>query len=159
MNPKGNQPWIFIGRTETEAAAPILWPPNAKSQFIGKDPDAGKDWGQEEKGVAKERWLEGIQWKAWVWADSGRWWRTGELGVLQFSGLLQFTAVERDLVTEQQEYKGSPLSCSLGMQEVRTSPSPSSIPWHFTSLKFQAQRHAEWKTCDPDNWHLNFFTC
>ena len=47
INPKGNQPWIFIGWTDAEA--PILWPPDAKSQLIGKDPDAGKDWGQEEK--------------------------------------------------------------------------------------------------------------
>ena len=43
VNPKGNQPCIFIGRTDTEAEAPILWPPDAKSQLIGKDPDAGKD--------------------------------------------------------------------------------------------------------------------
>ena len=48
VNPKGNQPWIFIGRTDAEAEAPILWLPDAKSQFIGKDPDAGKDWRQEE---------------------------------------------------------------------------------------------------------------
>ena len=48
-NPKWNQPWIFIGRTDTEAAAPILWPPDAKSWLIAKDSDAGKDWGQEEK--------------------------------------------------------------------------------------------------------------
>ena len=51
VNPKGNQPCIFIGRTDTEAEAPILWPPDAKSQLIGKDPDAGKDRGQEEKGT------------------------------------------------------------------------------------------------------------
>ena len=49
VNPKGNQPWIFIGRTDVEAEAPILWLPDAKSQLIGKDPDAGKDWRQEEK--------------------------------------------------------------------------------------------------------------
>ena len=48
VNPKGNQSWIFIGRTDAEAEAPILWPPNAKSRFIRKDPDAGKDWSQEE---------------------------------------------------------------------------------------------------------------
>ena len=54
INPKGNQPWIFIGRTDAEAEAPILWPPDAKSSFTGKDPDAGKDWGQEEKGVAED---------------------------------------------------------------------------------------------------------
>ena len=51
VNPKGNQPWIFTGRTDAEAEALILWPPHAKSQLIGKDPDARKDWGQEEKGV------------------------------------------------------------------------------------------------------------
>ena len=53
VNPKGNQSWLFIGRTDTEAEAPILWPPDAISRFIGKDPDAGKDWGQEEKGVTE----------------------------------------------------------------------------------------------------------
>ena len=49
VNPKGNQLWIFTGRTDTEAAAPILWPPDAKSRLIGKDLDAGKDWRQKEK--------------------------------------------------------------------------------------------------------------
>ena len=53
VNPKGNQPWIFIGRTDAEAEAPLLWPPNGKSNLIGKDPDTGKDWGQEEKGVVE----------------------------------------------------------------------------------------------------------
>ena len=60
VNPKGNQPWIFIGRTDVEAEAPILWPPDAKSWLNGKDPDAGKDWGQEEKGRQRMRWLDGI---------------------------------------------------------------------------------------------------
>ena len=49
---QGDQPWIFIGRTNAEA--PIIWPPDAKSWLIGKDPDAGKDWGQKEKGVAED---------------------------------------------------------------------------------------------------------
>ena len=48
VNPKGNQPWIFIGRTDAEAEAPVLWPPDTKSQLIGKDPDAGKDWKQKK---------------------------------------------------------------------------------------------------------------
>ena len=55
VHPKGNQCWIFIGRTDAEAEAPILWPPDAKSWLIWKDPDAGKDWGQEEKGIAEEK--------------------------------------------------------------------------------------------------------
>ena len=54
VNPKGNQPWIFIGRTDVEAEAPILWPPDAKSQLTRKDPDAGEDWGTEEKKVAED---------------------------------------------------------------------------------------------------------
>ena len=58
VNPKGN--WIFTGRTDAEADAPILWPPDAKSQLTGKDPDAGKDWGQEETGRQRTRWLDGI---------------------------------------------------------------------------------------------------
>ena len=51
VNPKGNQSWIFIRGTDAEAETPILWPPDVKSQLIGKDPDAGKDWKQKEKGV------------------------------------------------------------------------------------------------------------
>ena len=59
VNPKGNQPWIFIGRTDAEAEAPILWPPDGTSWLIGKDSDAGKDWGQE-KGTQRMRWLDNI---------------------------------------------------------------------------------------------------
>ena len=54
VNPKGNQHWIFIGRTDAEAEAPVLGPPDAKSWLIGKDPDAGKDWGQQEKGTTED---------------------------------------------------------------------------------------------------------
>ena len=54
VNPKGNQAWIFIGRTDAEADVLRLWPPDAKSQLIGKDPDAGKDWRQEEKGMTED---------------------------------------------------------------------------------------------------------
>jgi len=54
VNPKGNQSWIFIGRTDAEAKAPILWPPDAKSWLTGKDPDTGKDWGQEKETTKDE---------------------------------------------------------------------------------------------------------
>ena len=57
VNPKGNQSWVFTGRTDAEAETPILWPADMKNWLIGKDPDAGKDWRQEEKGT---RWLDGI---------------------------------------------------------------------------------------------------
>ena len=64
VNHKGNQSWIFIGRTDAEA--PILWPPDAKSQLIGKDPDVGKDWGQEEKGMTED---EMVGWHHWLDGD------------------------------------------------------------------------------------------
>ena len=67
VHPKGNQSWIFIGRTDVEAETSILWPPHAKSWLTGKDPDAGKDWGQEEKGTTEDEmagwhhWLNGCE--------------------------------------------------------------------------------------------------
>ena len=88
IKPKGNQSWIFIGRTDAEAETPILWPPDAKSELTGKDLDAQKDWRQEEKGNNRgwDGWMASlIQW-SWVWANSGRWWRTGKSGVLQSMG-------------------------------------------------------------------------
>ena len=60
VNPKENQSWIFIGRTDSEAENPILWPPDAKSWLIWKDPDAGRDWRQEEKGETEDEMLDGI---------------------------------------------------------------------------------------------------
>ena len=54
VHPKGDQSWVFIGRTYAEAETPILWPPHAKSWLIGKDHDAGRDWGQEEKGMIED---------------------------------------------------------------------------------------------------------
>ena len=61
VNPKGNQHWIFARKTDAEAKAPILWPPDVKSWLIGKDPDAGKDWRWDEKGrQVRMRWLDGI---------------------------------------------------------------------------------------------------
>ena len=56
--PKGDQSWVFIGRTDVEAEAPILWPPDVKSWLIWKDPDAGKDWGQEKKGTTEDEMVE-----------------------------------------------------------------------------------------------------
>ena len=63
VNPKGNQSWIFIGRTDAEAEAPILWPPDKKNGLTGKDSDAGKDWRQEEKGLTED---EMVGWHHWL---------------------------------------------------------------------------------------------
>ena len=88
-NPKGNQPWIFIGRTDAEAEAPILGPPSMKNWLIGKDSDAEYDWRQEEKEGGRRGWdgwmASSTQW-TWVWANSGRQGRTRKPGVLQSMG-------------------------------------------------------------------------
>ena len=60
VHSKADQSWVFIGRTDVEAETPLLWPPDAKSWLIGKDPDAGKDWGRRRRGRQRMRWLDGI---------------------------------------------------------------------------------------------------
>ena len=60
VHTKGDQSWVFVGRTDIEAKTPIFWPPDAKNWLIWKHPDAGKDWGEEEKGRQRMRWLDGI---------------------------------------------------------------------------------------------------
>ena len=79
VNPKGNQTWIIIGRTDTEAEVPILWPPDAKNWLLGKDPDAGNDWRQKEKGTTEDKvagWhhqLDGHEFEqAWGMLQSGK---------------------------------------------------------------------------------------
>ena len=88
VHPKGDQAWVFIGRTDVEAETPILWPPDAKSWLIWKNPDAGKDWGQEEKATTDDEmfgWYHRLN--TWLWVDSGSWWWTGRPGVLWFMRL------------------------------------------------------------------------
>ena len=104
VHPKGDQSWVFIGRTDAEAETLILWPPHAKSWLIGKDSDAGRDWGQEEKGMTEDEmagwhhWLDGsLTWWTWVWVNSRSWWWTGRPGVLRFMGSQR---VGRDWATE-----------------------------------------------------------
>ena len=63
VHPKGDQSWVFIGRTDIEAETPILWPPDVKNRLIGKDPDAGKDWQQEEKAATED---EMVGWNHWL---------------------------------------------------------------------------------------------
>ena len=88
VHPKGNQSWMFTGRTDVEAETPILWPPDAKSWLIWKDTDAGKDWRREEKGMTGwDGWMVSpTQW-TWLWVNSRSWWWKGRPGVLQSKGL------------------------------------------------------------------------
>ena len=87
VNPKGNQSWILIGRTDVEA--PILWPPDAKGWLIGKDPDGWERLraGGEGDDRGWDGWMASLTQWTWVWASSGRWWRTGKPGMLQSMGL------------------------------------------------------------------------
>ena len=87
INPKGNQSWIFIGRTDAEAEALILRPPDARNWLPGKDPDAGKDWRQEQREPQRVRWLDGItNLMAMSLSKLGSWWCTGKPGMLQSMG-------------------------------------------------------------------------
>ena len=80
VHPKGDQSWVFVGRTDAEAETPILWPPHAKSWLIGKDPDAGRHWaGGEGDNRGWDGWMASpTQW-TWVWVNSQSWWWTGRL--------------------------------------------------------------------------------
>ena len=97
----GNQPWIIIGRTDAEAEIPILWPPDTKSQLIGKDPDAGKDWGQQEKGTTED---EMVGWRNNPMDLSLS--KLQEMVMDMEAGVLQSTGSKRvrhNWVTEQQQ--------------------------------------------------------
>ena len=98
LHPKGNQSWIFIERIDAKAEISILWPPDMKTWLIWKDPDAGKIWGQEEKGWQRMRWLDASPTQQiWVWVNSRSCWWKGRPGLLQFKGLQR---VGHDWVTE-----------------------------------------------------------
>ena len=89
---------MFFGRNDAKAETPILWPAHVKSWLIGKDSDAGRVWGQEEKGTTGwDGWMASPTRWMWVWVNSGSWWWTGRPGVLQFMGSQR---VRHDWATE-----------------------------------------------------------
>ena len=123
-----NHSWIFIGRTDA-----ILWPPDAKSRLIRKDPDAGRDWGQEEKGMTEdEMWMALLTQWTWVWASSGRWWRTGKPGLLQSIGSQR---VRHSWATEQQQH----------------------LPEHHEFGDFPAPPRLSAQPVSPLSFHLHLF--
>ena len=99
VHPKGDQPSVFFGRNDAKAETPVLWPPHARIWLIGKDPDAGRDWGQEEKGMTDKMagWMALPTQCTWVWVNSRSWWWTERPGMLWFMGLQR---VRRDWATE-----------------------------------------------------------
>ena len=101
VHPKGDQSWVFIGRTDVKAETPIVWPPHAKSWLIEKDPDAGKDWGWGEKGTTDYEMV------AWHHRHNGHgfgsWWWTGRPGMLQ---IMRLQRVRHDWATVLTELAG-----------------------------------------------------
>ena len=97
VHPKGNQSWIFIGRTNAEAETPILWPPDVKNWLIRKDPDAGKDWRHEEKGTTEDEmvgwhhWLDGHKFQQALGVDDGQ----GSLACCSSWGCKELDMTER----------------------------------------------------------------
>ena len=98
VHSKGDQPWVFFGRNDAKAETPIVWPRHVKSWLIGKDPDAGRDWGRRRKGRPRMRWLMASSTRCTgVWVNSGSWWWTRRPGVLRFVVLHR---VRHDWATE-----------------------------------------------------------
>ena len=101
VHPKGNRSWMFIGRTDVEAEIPMLWPPDTKNWLTGKDPDSGKDWRQEEKGMTEDEMFGWHHWpnghvsdELWEIVEDREAWRTASMGSQR---------VRQDWVTEQQQ--------------------------------------------------------
>ena len=121
VNPKGNEPWIFIGRTDAEAKAPIPWPPDAKSPVVGKDPDAGKDWGQDEKDVTED---EMVGWHHWL------------------------NGHESEQTPGNSEGQGSLECCSpWGCQELDTNEWLNNAPFRFDNLLEQLKECTKRAIC------------
>ena len=110
VNPKGNQSWIFIGRTDAKAETPILWPPAVKNWLTGKDSDAEKDWRQEEKQMTEDEmvgwhhWLDGHEFEQALWVGDGQ----GSLAWLQFMGVTKswtWLSNSTELISEPQQVR------------------------------------------------------
>ena len=140
VNPKGDQSWVFTERTHAEAETPILWPLDAKNWLIGKDPDAGKDWRQEEKGKTEDEMVarqhQPTQW-TWVWVNSKSWRWIGRPGVLQSMGLPR---VRHGWAMELNwRFNSDILKLHFGIYHVRRSPG-----WwnsHFLNVLLWSFKH------------------
>ena len=118
VNPKGNQSWIFIGRTDAEA--PILWPPDVKNWLIWKDPDAGKDRRREEKGTTEDDgWMASLTRWTWVWVGSRSWWWQGSLACCSLWGCKELDTIEWLNWTE--------LSCHMSLNSSRTEVTTNTV--------------------------------
>ena len=139
VHPKGDQSWVFIGGTDAEAETPILWPPHVKSWFIGKDPDAGRDWEQEEKGMTEDEmagWhhrLNGYEFEWIPGVGDGQ----GGLACCNSWGLKELDTTERliwsDLIYFIDVYFKAPIFALVNPCCCNIKPK-FSVAYHFQSL-------------------------
>ena len=144
VHPKGDQSWVFIGRTGVEAETPILQPPDVKSWLIWKDPDDGKEQRREEKGTTGwDGWMASPSQWTWVSVNSGSWWWTGRPGVLQSTGLqrvrqrLNNWTELNDLAFSYHKFSenGQTSECALGHAVLRHHYFFQVLgPWAFANL-------------------------
>ena len=167
VHPTGNQSWILIGRTDAEAEALILWPPDMKRRLIRED-SMGKIEGRRRRGWQRTRWLDGspIQW-TWVWASSGRLWRTGMPSMLQYIGSDTTEWLNNDKVyifKSTQCYEFWQLYWPVQiLQQSRytTFLSPTHSPWNFIIHSFRPPSvpHKHWTAFYPYKLVYIFWSC
>ena len=134
VHPKGDQSWVFIGRTDVEAETPIHWPPDAKSWLIWKDPDAGKDWGQEEKGTTEG---EMVGWHHWLNGHGFGWTpRVGDgQGELACFGLWGHKELDMTEALNWTDWTSSVMSTSPAMWVLQRAQ-PCTVTWITSFTRF-----------------------
>ena len=149
VHPKGDQSWVFIGRTDAEAETPVLWPPDVKSWLIRKDPDAGKDW-RQEKGMTKDEtvgWYHGLD-GHYVWVSSRSWWWTGKPGVLQSTGLQrvgQNWPTESNWATAYMTSQGHQRRINPDIKPLPWAEDDTARRWHVVGRKSSKARFCPWR--------------
>ena len=146
VHPKGNQSWVFIGRTDFEAETPILWPPDAKNWLIWKDTILGKIEGRRTGRRQRMQWLDVIttQW-TWVWVNSGSWWWTGRPGVLQSMGHKESDRTEWLNWTD--------LSDRVFVTLVTVTASGPLTAWGLCFQSLNSRERESWSMASDGQWH------
>ena len=159
VHPKGDQPWHFFGRTDAEAETPVLWPPHGKSWLIGKDSDAGRDWGQEEKGMTEaemagwHHWLDGRESEWTPGVGDGQ----GGLACCDSWGCKESDTTERLNWTELKLVFSLIFHLTFGKVGLRIKNKPSGLKLGYNfALPFMSSFICLDVLCSWDSWLLTF---